>query len=327
MKHKLTILTGAGLLALTSLAGAQQATTDPVGYITLPVTAGPNTQSLIGPTLVNKVEFSGVVTAASGNTLTVADNSFTAGQFGTSGFYVEITNGTNAGVWTDITGNTANTITTSDNISSLITANATTIKIRKHHTIASLFGENNAAGFQGGTSLEQADGLLLLNAATQQTTTIFFSTDDLNPGWVDTQGNPAGGTIVAPGSGILVTRRAGTPLNLVQVGHVKTGKTVLPIEKGDNIVTIPLAAGVTYANSNLDGSGLAAGVSLETADVISSLTNGALSTVFKSTDDLNPGWVTTQGQNVDTAVLSEGTSVIISRRGDAFNWVAPSAID
>ena len=333
MKHKVSLLTGAFLAVAASGVFAQTAVTDPVGYITLPVSGGgavaTPVRSYIGASLVNKVEYAGSLVSAAGTTLTFGAASFTAGAFNDDAangnlYYIEVTSGSNAGAWTDIVSNTATTITTLDNISSLVSA-GTTVKIRKHHTVNTLFGANNTAGFAAGIDISSADELQFLDAATQQATTVFFSTDDLNPGWVTAAGAAAGNKIVAPGDGIKVTRKSSAALPIIQVGHVKTGPTWIPIEKGLNVVSVPLATGTTLDNSALAAAGaLSGGIDIGAADEVGRLNNGAFTSYFFSTDDLNPGWVTAAGASAGSTVLAEGTAFRVVRKGNATNWKAPA---
>lgn len=331
MKVKLSLLAGVVSLAAVTGAFAQTAVTDPVGYITLNVSGGGSTAapvlSYIGATLVNKTEFSGPYTASGQSSLTFADGSFTAGQFdaaaGVPQYYVEITSGANAGVWTDIVSNTANALTLADDISGLAGASGSAV-IRKHHTIASLFGAENSAGFLGGADVASADELQVIDAATQSQTTIFYSTDDLNSGWVTSAGQPAGNFIVPPGVGIKVSRKAADPLPIIQVGHVKTGQTWLPIEQGINVLNVPLATGVTLGNSQLSESGLTGGADIAGADEVGTIDAGVFTSYFFSTDDLNSGWVTAAGAGAADKLLAEGTGFRVIRKSPAFNWKAPA---
>lgn len=120
-------------------AFADTATTDPVGYVTTSIATANNSETFIGASLYNPVIYAGVVTAVGANSITVGGTPFTLNQFNGS-YFVEITNGTGEGMWTDISeiAPTTSSITTLDNLASKITANTTTIKIRQHHTVESL---------------------------------------------------------------------------------------------------------------------------------------------------------------------------------------------
>lgn len=333
MKNKLSLIIGAIAIAAPAGAQAQTAVTDPVGYVTstLAASAGPvRAETFYGATLVNKVEFAGVVATASGTTLNLSGTPLTAGAFG-PGYYVEITNGAGEGVYTDIVSNTASSIVTLDNLSSFITNNVTTIKIRAHHTISSLFGAANSAGLLAGASLDDADHIVLLNAATQQPKVVFFSTDEFTPGWIDAALNPAGNEVIAPGQGVIIKRKAGTNISLVQVGHVKLGKTVVPVEIGENVVSIPLATGVTIDNSGL-GATVTKGADLASADqVVVGTGVNAFATLFNSTDEFTPGWIDASLNPQGTFLLKEGTAVLLKNfapasGNTAYNWTFPGQV-
>ena len=334
MKYKLPLLVGLASLAALVGVQAQTAVTDPVGYITTTIAnqvGGLRGETFVGPTLVNKVEFSGAVATASGTTLNFTGTPFAAGQFGGANgpHYLEITNGTTSeGVWSDITATTASSITLLDNLSSFVAAGTTTVKIRKHHTIGSYFGATNTVGLQAGASLAAADQLVILDPSTQLPKIVFYSTDEFAPGWVDSSFNPVSDFVLAPGQGILVKRVGGTSagtLPFVQTGYVKTGATVLPIEPGENVVSIPNAVGVTLAASGL-GSVITQGASLSTADqVVVNTGNNTFDTLFFSTDEFAAGWVDASFNPKGTTLLKEGTAVLIKNTvtPTAFNWTVP----
>jgi hypothetical protein len=115
-----------------------------------------------------------------------------------------------------------------------------------------------------------------------------------------------------------IIRRAGAASGVIQVGHVKTGKTDLPVEPNFNFIAIPRATPVKLSESGLEASGVKGGVDLATADNIVDLFNNTPTTYFFSTDDLNPGWLPSDGN------LREGTAVRYFRRGAAYNWTVPA---
>lgn len=332
MKHDISLITGALLIAAAAGANAQTtATTDPVGYITMNVSgaSGPVAGiSLVGATLVNKAEVATSTAAGSaGSAINLPAGVVTAGQFGVNAinqplFYVEIASGTDEGVFSDIASNSSTVLTVTDAIGAKAPV-GTRVIVRKHHTFDSLFGATIAqAKLTPGVDLNSADEVVLLDAQTQLATSYFFNSDDLaTVGWTNARtGQPAGVEVIAPGSGMKIIRRVGSATPVIQVGHVKTGKTVLPIESNLNLLTIPLATGVTLVNSNLVASGLNGGVDLNTADNVVDLLNNVPTSYFFSTDDLDPGW------KPSNATLKEGSCVLLLRRGASFNWIAPAQI-
>ena len=327
MKHNISLITGALLIAAATGAKAQTtATTDPVGYITANVTGGTNTTpgiSYLGASLVNKIEYAGTATGGSGTSATFAASTFTAGAYGLNTlnegkFYVEITTGANAGVWTDIRGNTDTTLTLADAIGGLFSGQS--VKIRAHHTVSSLFGDNvgNPLKLTGGIDTASADVLELVSPTA--VTQLFFNTDENS--WV-AGATLANDKVIAPGEGVKVRRRsAAAPI--VWVGHVKTGKTVLPVEAGTNLVAVPRAVGssFTFATSGLLASGLTGGVDTAGADVITQLTGANVSQIIYNTDEAA---FFSGATNADTFPIPEGTAIRILRKGTtAFNWVIPA---
>ena len=127
--------------------------------------------------------------------------------------------------------------------------------------------------------------------------------------------------VIAPGEGIKVRRRGATT-PIVMVGHVKTGKTVLPIEQGTNLIAVPRAVGsaFTFANSNLLGSGLTGGVDTSSADVITQLTGSTVNQIIYNTDE---SAFFSGATNADNFQLTEGSAIRIQRRGAPFNWAVP----
>jgi uncharacterized protein (TIGR02597 family) len=325
MKHNLSLLTGALLFAVAAGASAQTAVTDPVGYITANVTGTNNPASpaisYVGASLVNKVEYAGTATAGADNSATFAAGSFADGAFGLNSlseprYYVEITTGANAGVWTDIASNTTSSLTLADPIGAMMSGQ--NVKIRAHHTVASLFGDNagNALKLSGGVDTASADILELISPV--GVTQLFFNTDE--NAWVS-GANLVNDKVIAPGEGIKVRRR-GADVPIVWVGHVKTGPTVLPVETGTNLVAIPRAVGsnFTLANSGLMSSGLLGGVDTASADILTQLSGFAVSQIYYNTDEA----AFVSGANiVDTTPLPEGSALRIQRRGAPFNWVVP----
>src|SRR4051812_9714867 len=129
------------LLGVGSLASAQTVTTDPVGFITLTVAGaaqgGSTALSFKGLGLARPVEFQGVATAATNNTITASGAAWTAGQFspGNGPYYVEIIGPTGEpgiGTMYDITANTATQLTTAQDSATGVSGTLPVFRIRKH---------------------------------------------------------------------------------------------------------------------------------------------------------------------------------------------------
>lgn len=350
MKNKLSLIIGATLLATAAGSIAQTAVTDPVGYITLPVAGGGSAASpalsYIGASLVNKIEVSAVAAAASAGTtaefaagVLPAAGAYGLNSLGQGSYYVEIASGPNAGVWTDVVASSATTLTLLDPIGNL--CQNQTLKVRKHHTIATIFGSTSAqVQLQQGAAIGQADELLVIeNPTANVSRSFYFSTDDADfdgnaDGWVFANGNPAAEYVLAPGVGVKVSRKNAGEVKIIQVGHVKTGPTVLTIETGLQLVSVPRAVGANFNldNSGLLASGLTGNLTLGGSDELQELLGGSPLNFYYSTDDADfdgnaDGWVNSGNGNALTAIqklLNEGTSVAIKRKGVPFNWVVPA---
>src|SRR3954468_20323660 len=108
------------LLGLGAIASAQTLTTDPVGFITLTITGtsqgGSTALSFKGLGLARPVEFQGVATGATANTITSSNAAWAANAFAPANgpYYVEIigpAGGPGVGTMYDITGNTSTQLT------------------------------------------------------------------------------------------------------------------------------------------------------------------------------------------------------------------------
>ena len=325
MKMKFPLLVGLASLAALVGVQAQSAVTDPVGYITITLNPSTSGYSAISPTLVNKTEFAGMASTVTATTIGLTG--LTAGAFA-SGFWVEVTNGAGEGAWTNITANTATQITVSDNMTPFMTAGTSTVKIRKHVTVADFFGATNSAGLLPGGDAGTADEVFFIEPGGNPalTTEVFYD----GAAWTDLNFNPAATKPIEPGQGLLVARKTATPKSFVYTGYVKTGKSMIQIAQGANVVSIPSAVGYTLATSNLrgvtnsNGAGVQNGGDAGTADEVFlfDVSPTGRSHFFDATwndIDFNPA---------DTKVLKEGSAAYVIHKapGTSYNWVAPAVV-
>ena len=327
MKYKLPLLVGLASLAALVGVQAQTAVTDPVGYITITLNPSTSGYSAISPTLVNKTEFAGVATTVTATTIGLTGTPLTAGAFA-AGYWVEVTNGAGEGAWTNIIGNTASEITVVDNMTSFVTAGTSTIKIRKHVTVSDFFGATNSAGLLPGGDAGTADEVFFIEPGGNPalTTEVFYD----GAGWTDLNFNPAATKPIEPGQGLLVARKTATPKSFVYTGYVKTGKSMIQVAQGANVVSIPSAVGYTLASSGLRGTGNSNGVG-----VTSGGDAGTADEVFLF--DVSPTGIShffdTSWNDIDfnpagTKVVKEGTAAYVIHKSPApsYNWVAPAVV-
>ncbi len=333
---------------LSSPINAQTSvTTDPVGFITLNVKGAGTNQfafSLVGLGMFNPVDFQGAVTAVPAfNQLTVSGatfDNFTGGQY-----FVEFLTDPNSSLLVTITSASGDTLTLSNtqaeldltsgnNAINLADATADTFRIRKHHTLASVFGANNTAGFTGATSAGGADEIILYDPVTQTSNCYFYSTFGTAQ-WRpcdDAFFGVANDTIIFPESGLIVKRKASTDVNIKLLGAVKTKDTNLAVLTGFNVLANIYPTKVSLLNSGLftgdSATGVASATSAGAADevIIYDSATQTSKCFFYST------FGTAQWRPCDDPFFGEanneeipiGASIIIKRKNSQkFAWIAP----
>lgn len=329
MKTTLSVLLGA--FSLLSGANAQIAYTDPVGYVTsvAGATSGP-TLSLVSPALVEKIDLTAVPTAAAvgSGSLTFAGGvpSVTAGSH-----YIE---NSDTGWWADIQSATATVVTLPAGVT-VPTGTAATSKfnIRKHVTLTSYFGNDNKMGLVTGTSADAADVVQFWNSTTQSLGSQYFyagAAEGVTPGWYDENGGRLGGDVadpvIAPGEGLVVTRRFAGEKKLVHVGHVKLTPTAIDLTPGINIVSALRAVGPGLGDVNLDTGAIATGLKRGTepgdSDTVQVAVGGTQYFAGPATSADTTGFFDENGAPSGASpLLTEGQAVIITRRASSGNGV------
>lgn len=323
------ILTGAALFAaVLSPSFAQTATTKPVGYRTETLKGG-GVFNLFSPNLDNAVSAAGTIDVIAGTTLTDNEANFSAALTAGDPVTLKIIDGANAGLITDVTAFTATTVTTADNISTLIAAGAK-YELRKTPTVASLFGAENSAGLQGGTSAT-AD-VIWIPAGGGTYTQVYRSTGGLSGvGWRKIGGGNAdvAKEPISIADGIFVQRRAATDLNVVFTGHVQTTATKTGVVTGFNPVSRVIPVGLTLADSQLQTE-LTQGTS-GTADLLwNPKGDGTYDQYFYSSGGLSGvGWRRIGGGNADQAATALASGFLVQRKGAPTNVTIriPSGLD
>ncbi|HWB02461.1 MAG TPA: TIGR02597 family protein [Verrucomicrobiales bacterium] len=351
MKHKISLIIGALSLAAAAGSHAQTAVTDPVGYITMKVTAAPagsSSLSFVAPTLVNKLEFSGIASAATATTITLSGAApLTAGAYNAAvnaaydsvvpmpGYYVEVSAGAGEGQWANITGNTATALTVDRDLSTFITGGTTTVRIRKHSTIGEVFGTTNTAGLKGADTSAAADEVKLLKPVTHEVKSYFFYDDGAVTQWSDLNLNDAVNVIIGPDQGMVIQRKnGGAAVNVVRVGHVKTGKTAVYATPGANVLPVTRAVGdnFTLTLSNLQNTG-AQNTRIFGADTSAAAdllripqANGQLKDFFFYNDGAVTQWSDLNLNDASNEPLNEGEAFVYIRQaaGGNLTWTVPA---
>lgn len=331
------------LLALLACGRAQQTiSTIPAGYVTLTIPGtdtggGSTTLSFKALGLVRPVEFEGTATAVTANTIACASAGWTDDQFdGANGaYYVEITGPTGtAGLGTtyDISATSAatQTITLAQPLAAGADNNLT-FRIRKHWTLASVFGAQDESGLQGGFATT-ADLVTIYSGDAYHN--YYYSQGGLaGVGWrLDTDdATDRSGLVLLAEEGLLIKRRQPGTLTMRLLGEVKTGQTSIPIFPGLNLLGNPYAAPMTLTSSNLytgdPATGLAGGFA-STADQVLIYNGASYDTYYYSTGGLSgTGWRRVNDDQTDrgSTPLPLGSAFLIRRVGSsALNWVVPS---
>ncbi len=324
--------------------------TNPVGFTTLAIT--PMSGTTVGYTFASLnmvrpavyralVPASGAVTSNGATVLVFPYGTFTSNQFNGTGnaSYVELTNGTVAGLTANVTATSASdstqggssTITLDQDITSAIAAGTTTFLVRPHWTFGTAFGPTNSAGFLGGTTASRADSILILDPTSGGATNYYFNTT--SNVWTNA-GTDATNVIIPPSAGLYVQRRSTSSLSVSIVGEVKLGQSGINIVGNSSLSTSALVPNpyplnsVTLANSKLytgnASTGFVGAATASKADDLGILdpTSGGVVNYFYNT--VNNRWENS-GSDASTVTIPSGASILITRKSghSSFVWYVP----
>ena len=302
---------------------AQSVTTTPVGYVTLTI-QGENKYNFLSIPLVNQPLFKGQINSVTNTVLSTSSDVWTANEYA-SGYYVEITSngsddsGNAKGLFVDITGNTANSLTLADDLSTYTFNGDETIAIYKHHTIGSVFGTNNSSGLQGGTSAGDADVIKIWNPLTQRFSSYFYNSA-VNE-WKSAT-NPFGpntsSEVFYADQGFVVYRKGTGTVEMKVIGSVKVGSTKAQIFSGynfyDNKKPIDTTLGETGWENDISG-GTSAG-DADTISIWNSVTQRLASYFYNSITRKWENATNPFGADAGDTQISVGDAILIKRRSD-----------
>jgi len=330
----IALLSGAALLSVSSLA-AQTATTTPVGYVSVTVngTGGVASEAFtyMGVPLHAAAATQANATSAGANTITSAGAGWDVDAY--AGNYVQILSGANTGVSATIASNTADTLTTVEDLDSLLSGDEA-YAVYPYTTLADVFGAANEVGLDGGSASGNADNILVQNGSAFDT--YYFKDSGLGgTGWRSSTSPSvdASGTAIPYGVGVIVVRRQAADLELVVAGTVFSSDAITPVEVGFNWKTASIPVEITLAGlfGASNEAGLDGGSASGNADNI---------LVFQSSGDFNTyyykesglggtGWRSSTSPSVDeaNASIAPGEMFIINRSGGAgFNLTEVSPL-
>ncbi len=342
IRLSLAVLIAAGATS-TSGQAQETATTDPVGFVTVGITAGTGTakrNTLFSLPLLETEsitgQVAGTITGVTANTISNSSAAWTPGALSepTAPYLIQITSGAakgrlflisssagtggaNAG-----TANTADTVTVSPvdaaqvDLTTLgINLGEDSYKIYACDTLSSFFGP--ASGVLGGSGASNADTVILV--VNGSASTYFYNTSVSPARWSKVAfGSPSADNVpLLPYYGIQYSRLADTPLSFVVTGGVPT--TDRQVEVKNSGVT--LLAQYWPANSTLDSLGLQsiagwlAGANANAADTVVLTSGGSANTYFY--DGTNWRRVSFGSPLSNDVSIDVGTTVLINRKGTA----------
>ena len=320
---------------------ANTATTDPVGFVTVGITAGTGTtkrNTLFSVPLMETEaitgQVAGVITGITANSISNANAGWTPGALSqpATPYLIQITSGAaegrlfliassaNTGGAIAGTPNTATTVTISSadtaqvDLTSLgIDAGTDTYKIYACDTLSSFFRTPALSGIQGGTSAATADTVLVV--VNGSASTYFYSTTANRWARVFTGSPDASNVPLLPYYGVQYSRLANTPLSFVVTGGVPTEPRKVAVRNSGTT----LISQFWPTESTLQSSGISSvvtsGASAAVADTVVLTSNGAASTYFF--DGTNWRRVFTGSPISNTVPIPIGATVQIVRKGSA----------
>jgi hypothetical protein len=334
------------LAAPTALAQEPAtATTDPVGFVTVGVTAGTGTAKrntlfslpLLETESING-QAAGTITAVTANSISNSNAGWTSGALSNPAtpYLIMITSGpaqgrmfliassANTGGASAGTANTATTVTVSSVDSAQVDLTALgirtgtdTYRIYACDTLSSFFGTPAVTGVLGGASAAAADSIVLVNNGSANT--FFYNTAATPNRWSRVGlGSPdASNTPLLPYYGIQYSRMPATPLSFVITGAVPTvGRQVAVKNSGATLLAQYWPADSTLGSIGLQNlAGWQSGASAAAADTVVLTSNGSANTYFFN----GTNWrrVGLGGGDSDNVVIPVGATISVSKRGSA----------
>lgn len=292
---------------------------------------GQQRYSYLAVAMFHPSSFAGTVTAVSSNAVIDANASWTQNQFdGTNGVhYIEFENGAMADIL--LTDAATRSLSFPGTLPEGVTV-GDSFKVRKHTTIADIFGPNNETGLQAGLNSSQADNILLSIPETQDSVTLFYANIPGFEGWYRFDYFEASKTVVYPEQAFIIRRRGAEDLTLLTDGVAKQGPTRFPIFPGYNLInTAKQNGGMTLNELGLftgdADTGLAPGRNANEADnVVLILPDQTSAIYFYFNLPGFTGWYDFSYNPADQTVIEANTAFFIHRKSQRpmFQWAIPS---
>lgn len=260
-------------IASCGLLMGETVTTNPVGYMTITVPA--QSDKKISVPLQTATTWSGASVSVATNTITFANSSFTAGQFGNGTHMIQVSSGTLTGRIFKILSNDTNSITVdpvgSNNIVDQGFAATNTVNVRPYWTLDTLFENGGGVGqnsdpFSPVTMIQFfSNSTTSINKSSSETYFYYDGSQGGDAGWYNNDAlgdGPQGGKILDPANPIAIRNLTNDVLSIVMPGSVpmisQTALVMADTQDNDTILQQPFPTDISLIESNLRESGAVA---------------------------------------------------------------------
>ena len=241
------------MAAATALTASLHVNAAPAGSMVITINPGPQ---LVGLPLVNAPAHEATITSATPG-IWILDTAIEVPLDVDTRYFVEITGGvSNTWIGERFELDVAATIAAAApsvhlepnaNLNTLnpgsIDPTGYTLAIRRHITLGQVFGTGENPRLIGTTSPSTADKVSLFDPSTQRFETYYLlrSPNGAIEQWTLIGGGSTNrdGTVIPPGAGVLVSRRAAQTSYLVLTGEVRPHAFAQPLVRGLNLVSEP----------------------------------------------------------------------------------------
>lgn len=322
-----------GLICHPSAAQSTGVYTAPVGFVTINIAPGTGTSkrtSLISIPLMGvdaSIAPTGSVSSVKSQKTLVADTSsglgYPAGYLSqpATPFILQMTSGSAEGLMflvSTVTPNTSSEIALTDpqdpnlDLTSAGVAAGDKFKLFPCDTLLSFFGTPSTTGIKGGSSPQDADTIVIMNAGTPST---FFYSTTLGRWAKVSLGTPdASNTPILPYYGLQYSRLPASPLAFVVTGEVPLSKRKVKLKSnGSTLLGSYWPSSVSLRSSGIQGSpGWVSSTNVQVADRLSMESSGSI--VSYSHDGLNWRKISLGRPLGDDAMLNPATAVLVSKK-------------
>ena len=311
------------MLALPSGSSADEISTNPLGFYAVKIAPRepdePPARTYVGPQLLEKLIYAANVESVEGNAVTMPS---AVGSLDTDEreYFLQVTSGSGEGFIAEVAEFTGSQIVCTVDMEDWVTQ-GTLIRVALHPRLKDIFGADNRFGLGAAEHAEDADNVVIWDAAIQQERVFFYHS--INGRWQekDLPGDANDAVLRYP-LGFYIVRRSSEPLRIGLSGEIASQAILLPIRTGANVFSLPLNLTASLQNLvAIDGEyGVRKAASAVEADVLmfeepsTGVRRGPF--YFRSDGD-TPGWreIGVDGSQEPSEPLDMLASLVIQRSG------------